>query len=346
MCRRILTGLALVIAALPAALLAPERFPPPVAAAATTWDVRTRGIVADEQLLPNAFFPDPLTIRVGDTVRWTIEGGHTVTFLGGQSPRSALPLFVPGGPVPDGLVAGPGFFPIGPEGPASYGGGVANSGRLAAREDDAYALTFGRPGVFHYICLTHPGMDGTLTVLPEGAALPETPAQAEARGQAELEALLSDIRAGAQRVRLANAEAGGGARAHTVAAGVSNGSGGSALHFVPRELAVRRGDLVAWVVADPLEPHSVTFTSGAPAPDHIEMLPQPDGTAAFVQRPNVYRPVGGTTYTGQGYFNSGQLVGGARGLIAFVAQVDAPAGTYAYLCLIHPEMKATITVAE
>jgi len=76
------------------------------------------------------------------------------------------------------------------------------------------------------------------------------------------------------------------------------------------------------------------------------LIPQADGTVLFAQRPDVFQPIGGTTYTGQGFLNSGQLFGGARGRIAFVAEIDAPAGTYEYQCLIHPDMKATITVTE
>jgi plastocyanin len=189
-------------------------------------------------------------------------------------------------------------------------------------------------------------MNGTLTVEPAGAALAETPNQAQVRGEAQRAALVANLRGGVQAVRLASAAAPTGTRAHVVAAGVNNGSGGSALQFLPGELAVRRGDFVAWVLADPQESHTIAFTSGAPAPEFAEVVPQADGTVVFAQRAEAYRPVGGTTYTGQGYLNSGQLLGGTRGLLGFVALIDAPAGTYAYQCLIHPDMKGTISVTE
>lgn len=189
-------------------------------------------------------------------------------------------------------------------------------------------------------------MNGTVTVEPTGTALAETPAQAQARGQAAQNALLDNLRAGLKGVRLANATAPTGQDAHSVAAGLSNGSGGTALQFLPADLNVHRGDSVAWVLTDPLEAHTITFTSGVPAPDFVEVMPQSDGTRVFAQKPETYSPVGGTTYTGQGYLNSGQLFGGARGPLSFVALIDAPAGTYAYLCLIHPDMKGTITVTE
>jgi plastocyanin len=336
----------MLIASLLTALLAdePEPHRPPVALAATAWEVLAPEATPDGQFGALAFFPDPLTVLVGDSVQWTVEGAHTVTFLGEGGTAAGLPQFVAGGPIPGGRMAGPGFFPAGPEGPYD-GGGVRSSGRPAARGGEPYKLTFTAAGVFPYLCLVHPGMNGSVTVVPEGAALAETPAQARARGDAEREALLAGIRAGAQAVRTASAAA-GGTRAHGVAAGLSNGSGGSALQFVPGDLAVRRGDLVVWMLADPLEPHTITFLSGEPAPEFAEVLPQPDGTVLVVQRPEVFGPAGGSTYTGQGYLNSGQLLGGARGPIAFAAQIDAPAGTYAYQCLIHREMKAALTVTE
>ena len=51
-------------------------------------------------------------------------------------------------------------------------------------------------------------------------------------------------------------------------------------------------------------------------------------------------PAGGDTYTGQGYVNSGIMGPGTP----FALRFDAPAGSYEYLCLVHPEMKGRVTV--
>lgn len=189
-------------------------------------------------------------------------------------------------------------------------------------------------------------MSGSVTVLPTGAALPETPAHAKTRGKAERTALLTTVRSGLRAVRLADATAPFGTSVHTVAAGLNTGAGASVLQFVPSTLSVQRGDLVAWVVTDPNEPHTITFTSGDQPPEFVEVVPQPDGTVVFAQRHDVFSAVGGTTYTGSGFLNSGQLLGGVRGPLGFVAVIDAPAGDYQYQCLIHREMKGTITVTE
>jgi plastocyanin len=53
----------------------------------TVWDVQA-GDEGDEFVLLR-YFPDPLTIKAGDTVRWTDASKmepHTVTFLGGEAP--------------------------------------------------------------------------------------------------------------------------------------------------------------------------------------------------------------------------------------------------------------------
>jgi len=317
----------------------------PVVHAATTWDIDAPAENADEHIEINAFLPSVITINVGDTVRWTVEDAHTVTFPGATGNPAALPQFVPGEPFPNGRVSGAGFSPIGTEGPYD-GASLVSSGRLVSRDNPLFSLTFTAAGVFRYLCLVHVGMSGTVVAVPAGAALPETPAQVQARGQAEATAILNNMRAGAQTVVLADAAAPSGTAVHTVAAGISNGSGGSATRFAPAALTVQRGDLVAWELTDPLDAHTITFTSGAPVPDFVEVVPQPDGTVLFAQRAELFGPAGGTTYTGVGLFNSGQLLGGARGRIAFVAAIDAPAGTYQYVCLIHPEMSGTITVTE
>jgi plastocyanin len=93
------------------------------------------------------------------------------------------------------------------------------------------------------------------------------------------------------------------------------------------------------------EPHTVSFLSGEPAPQSIDPRPQPAGPPLLVIPANVAQPQGGTTYTGQGFVNSG-ILGNFAGVGSFALRFDAPAGTYAYQCLIHSEMKGTITVTE
>jgi plastocyanin len=120
-----------------------------------------------------AFFPQRLTIHVGDTVEW-IGGFHTVSF-GPEVLRDRLEKqFV----VPKRQTSGPPLLTLNPQvafpsGGSSYNGtGFVSSGILFLRVPQnsnappTYRLTFTRPGTYTYDCLVHPNMEGSLTVLP------------------------------------------------------------------------------------------------------------------------------------------------------------------------------------
>jgi plastocyanin len=138
----------------------------------TVWDVRA----GDEghEFAALRFFPGQLTIKAGDTVRWTADSEfepHTVTFLGGDEPPDlVMPEPQEGGP--PRLIINPAV--VGRAGGPVYGGtGYANSGTMGA--DFApftglttYELTFDTPGEYLYYCALHGsptrGMRATVTV--------------------------------------------------------------------------------------------------------------------------------------------------------------------------------------
>ena len=127
----------------------------------------------------NGFVPAHLTIHVGDKVNW-VSGGvlfHTVSF--GIDPRKVA-LLVPVGKSAQGpiLALNPVIStPVIPAG-GIYTGGVASSGlelqgnylNLPGQKyvKAAFSLTFAKDGTYSYNCLVHPGMTGTITVLPPG----------------------------------------------------------------------------------------------------------------------------------------------------------------------------------
>jgi plastocyanin len=119
------------------------------------------------------FFPQRLTIHVGDTVEW-MGFFHTVTF-GPAALRDQLEKnFV----MPMPQASGPPLLTLNPKvafpsGGATYNGtGFVNSGILLLRAPQSsnapptYRLTFTKPGTYTYECLVHPNMDGTIKVLP------------------------------------------------------------------------------------------------------------------------------------------------------------------------------------
>jgi plastocyanin len=154
----------------------------------------------------NEFTPGQLVVIAGDTVTWTNEGpaavAHTVS--GFAATPDAIPdanPYQPGCLTSSGEVQLPaaGTFPpdiwntcVGaevnnftefsdPSAPSGepYADGARTSG-LLLNEDyvsspigaglpyaSSYSVTFENPGTYHYKCAIHPGMEGTVIVIPK-----------------------------------------------------------------------------------------------------------------------------------------------------------------------------------
>lgn len=146
------------------------------------------------RLTLRAFLPDKLTIRQGDTVVWYADSrvnAHTVTFpIQGQLPPSRyVPRLADGALAPLEMLTPRGSYRGPPDSfdwprivedqpviatsrpgalydPTQY----FSSGRLSEADapvGKAWALTFGNPGTFQYLCIPHAnvGMLGQITVL-------------------------------------------------------------------------------------------------------------------------------------------------------------------------------------
>ena len=125
------------------------------------------------QTLNQSFFPQRLTVHVGDTVTWT-GGLHNVAF-GPEALRAQLEkhIFTP---VPQ--KSGPPLLAFNPRiafpsGGNTYdGAGFVNSGILlftvkpGSTAPPMFHLTFTKAGAYEYDCLLHPHMEGSITVLP------------------------------------------------------------------------------------------------------------------------------------------------------------------------------------
>lgn len=326
----------------------------PVAAQAQqAWAVQVGGDVPDEAVTMTAFFPEALTVHVGDTVTWRFPSERVLHNV----------FFTTGKPAPPAYIIGPGdgertlspvWFPFGPlaadgsyDGSQQLGSGAAFDGP----NTEPFRLTFTSAGLYAYVCTLHLGMHGAIQVLATGAQLAETPAQATARGQADFQTRLTGLHTfGLQPNppaignRLGDAQIPAlGATVHTASAGLDIPNGVSALQYLPADLTVHRGDVVVWSNSDTAEFHTITFTSGAVAPGEYDIRPQAAGPPLYVVPAAVNLPAGGSVYTGEGYLNSGIL----RPATAFVLTIDAPPGTYPFVCLIHRDvMKGTITVLD
>jgi plastocyanin len=122
----------------------------------------------------------------------------------------------------------------------------------------------------------------------------------------------------------------------TVSAGAESIGGDVQLNvFAPLQVTVNVGDTVTWRL-DSTEFHDVVFTSGAPAPEFV--LPGPDGV--FLN-PAAALPIGGPNFDGTGMVGSGLLNKGQQWSLTFTK-----AGSFTYLCAIHPGMGGSVQVVD
>ena len=354
-------------------------------ASGTTWTALAGELFTDESLQINQFLPDDITIVEGDTIVWERSMFHTITLLSGE-PR--MPWLQPLKDGRLGIVPEVGF-PSGVQnrtelelisiaswardrlgllepskgkliinGNNEYDGtGFFNSG--APFDPDFLPrpvhVTFTQAGVYQVVCLIHPDMQATVTVLQEGFTAPESQADLDARAVRERASLIAH----AERL-FASQGAGSRRRSdftteHRLKTGLFQDDVEYARYF-PSDLEISAGDTVTWDWVNGGDtPHTVTFLSGAEAPEYllVEHKVFADGSLnvrdppTIALNPEVFAPSGGDTNSGSGVFSSGVLFGeqGPPGRpTTYSLRFNTP-GTYNYHCLMHgPVMSGTITV--
>jgi len=184
-------------------------------------------------------------------------------------------------------------------------------------------------------------MAGRIVVQAEGSAYPQTQAEVDHQGNAELYALLSKANQDLQSVTLTSKSNANGTTDYTVVNGIGGGQA-SVLRFLPVDLTVKAGDSVSFPVQDPHEIHTVTFYDPAgDVPLFLDPRPQPNGPPKLVI-PHAM-PEGGTQVEGTGFYNSGIVAPGQSYTFTFPKP-----GVYTYVCVIHaPQgMFGKITVQD
>jgi plastocyanin len=256
----------------------------------------------------NRFYPEAIAIHPGDSVLFTSDGPHTVTY--NRPPGPVVQLFRPFGSPNITDPAQP-----------------VNSGVFGFPPMTTFKLTFNVPaGRYTVICGLHLGMSETIDVLPTSQPLPKTDAQYTAMAQQEIARDLAAVAAIAAEARQNDDVENG---TPSVLAGVGN-SRVSNLAFFPPVTTIRVGQSVRFLkTQDPTEPHTVTFG------------PEPPGEIA----PLIAS--GGTVYNGTGTVNSGflstkaqyrfyQLAGTPLPVAATTFKVTfTKAGTWDYICALH-----------
>jgi len=295
------------------------------AAATTKWTVIVGGATADTSIYANAFFPQTVTIGVGDTVAWAFEGFHNVAFLSGAA---APPFAVPEG---DKTYWNPQMlFPAG--GPSYDGAGYHTSGLPGPDGRLSYTLTFTKAGRYRYECTIHPGMRGTVIVTDKPIG---TPAAALKRGRAEQAATLA-----AGRARFAGLAVERHGTSFVVPLVGDSRQRYSVLRFTREPLVVPLGATVTWAMRDTFELHTVTFTSGEEPPRFVVPEPQPNGAPKVLLNPKALTPTAVTRYDGTGYVNSGLLFppGNPGKLPSSFSLTFTQPGRFEYWCLVHADV--------
>lgn len=309
--------------------------------AGTTWTVRAGASGPNNATQALRFLPKEVTVDEGDTVRWALAGSdHTIYFPAGQK----LPDLIVPGKTKGELLWNPIIFFPSPQ--KTYDGAGPISGGAMLQEDPhnpkSYSLTFTKAGTYKYVCMFHPGMEGTVIVQAAGSPYPKTQAQYDQTAATEAKAALAKaaaLLAQTKPVVATNARK----RTYTLNLVGLIKDGATFYRFPGQTLTIRRGDTVTWVMQDPTELHTVSF--GKPNLDIVTVKPQPQGPPILVVTPQAFAPAGGSVHRGAGFYNSGFLLTEGPGVRRY-SLTFTKSGTYQYTCAVHAYfgMKAAIVV--
>ncbi len=308
----------------------------------------------------NDYFPHRITIRKGDSVRWVAAGFHTVDIP--ARGQDIIPLIKPTGQKVAGVTdaAGTAFWFNGLD-QLGFNADVMQSQfgkrvtynrkrRLASglplqEKPKPFTVRFRRTGRFTYFCDVHPGMKGVVRVVGKRSKVPSRRADARAVK-----------RQVASRLALAKRLEDKIVPANVVFVGVAGKGGVERFEFKPSNITVPAGTGVRFRMSPgSFEAHTATTGPGNPM--------QPGGPENYLGTltlaPPVFNPIAvypserpptvadlTPTLHGNGFWNSGVMDRDTRtpetpsenGV-----RLAAP-GTYQFFCLIHPFMKATVTV--
>jgi plastocyanin len=233
-------------------------------------------------------------------------------------------------------------YPVAPADGLYDGTTFATSGIFGPDADqynvDAFDLTFTTPGTYDYVCVVHGArMSGQIIVVDRHEHV-ESPHQVLRDAQRAIAAALAPV---PDVIAQAEAEVPpptlneDGSTTYYVLVGYSVGQL-DVLHFFPDDLTVHPGDTVEWIFTmENMDPHTITFLNGNPAPDDVIPVPQDDGPPLLVVNPEFLFPQNADQpLTDQGVHSSGRLVVGDPPP-SFALTIGDFSGLEVYQCLVH-----------
>ena len=335
----------------------------PAAAQAATKTVDMGVPVKSQSKLPaqvdvNAFFPHTVAIRAGDTVRFRPAGFHNVDLPAkGGDP---LPLIVPNGQTVTGVndaAGNPFWFNGSPQvgfnpalGVSGFGKSFTyrgnkrvGSGLPLEQSPKPMRVKFPKKGKYTYFCDIHPGMEGQVVVKRKNAGIP-TAKQDRRRVNKQFAGAVS------RGKKLASVKP----PANTAYLGSAAKGGVEYFGMVPGALTVPVGTTVTFAMSPrSYETHTATFGPGNPddPTSYIgAIVASFQGPGPFDPRA-IYPSEPGTTATytstlhGNGFWNSGALDRSPLTALPVSNTVTfGAAGSYTYICAIHPFMRGQVVV--
>lgn len=308
------------------------------------------------------FFPARTVVRVGDSVRWKFFGFHSIYFAKGRGGSPPLVTVDPTRTYTESDPAGSPFWFNGqpqfvaspaavlPLGTKTETGRAPNGSGLPRGPKFTYKLKFTKAGTFTYYCTIHPGMKGTVKVLPRRVGRVPSTRTVEQSVKRQLARGIAEVKKHDRRASAAG---------NVVEAGRDTNAT-SLLAFFPAEKTVPVGTTVDFrMSAKTNEIHTVTFGSAAVLGKggYGEQL----GSALFSPLPGTGKngpPVlgipgalffpsdpGPLTLDGSGhggFLNTGLL--GEKPLPRDQKVTFTKPGIYRYICLVHPDMQGQIIV--
>lgn len=298
----------------------------------------------------NAFFNKKTTINVGDTVSFVVAGFHTIDLPGKAG--APVPLIVPGKTLVSGVndaagnpfwfngrVPNVGLNPalLAPPKAKAYNGTSRLDSGLPLGKPKPFNVTFTKAGSYKYFCDVHPGMIGTVVVKPAGKAIPTAKQDAKAlTAQAT-----SDIKA-ALKVSKTKPPA------NTVSLGESAPGGVELFTMFPATLTVSPNTVVTFQMSKhSFETHTATFGPTAELKKLAKGFEGVNFPAQGVFPSDPTQPITESLSAhGDGFANTGALDTNPKSAtIPSSGKIDfTQAGTYHFVCLIHPFMHGTIIV--
>jgi len=305
----------------------------------------------------NMFLPGNITVAQNSSVKFTVLGFHTVTFP--ARGKKVPPLILASStlnPVTNspagtpywwsGVTPALGLNPAlpGPTGGTKVTGAKMVSSGFLPDNKPVFTVSFPKTGTFKVQCLVHPNMKGTVTVVAKGSPKITTAAKAKANAKSEKNAQRAKVNTAITKAKAT--------QGNTVIISPGNKQA-QAFAFYPTAKTVAVGTPVTFKMSGGNEVHTVSFGPAAFLTAVSKKTFQASGLAldpegAYPSNPPAAGPPAVTpTSNGNGFVNSGILTDpGFPGPNphSFTFTFSQP-GVYAYQCLVHPEMRGTITVS-